>query len=267
MTGMSVTNPKTVPKWATDIFHQYLNKNERLTHVLRLSIGGISMIRARHNALKVLAEVDGTLDESEDQLAEAKKDMELAQVEVDHDYPLLHEQATIALWSSLEALVRSFLASWLMHVPEAWHTEAVKKLKVAIGEYESMSHAERCLWIVDLVDQQVSGPLRSGVTRFETLLQPFGLAGAVPDECQRSLYELCQVRNALVHRNGIADKKLVEACPWLNLTVGEPLNVSHKMWRSYNATLGEYVLELIQRVRVHFGVGRYEPPSKDESAE
>lgn len=254
----SVSHQKAVPQWAAGIFHEHLDKNERLTHVLRLSIGGIRMIRGRHKALKILAEVEGTIDKSADAIAGAQKDMELAQREVDHDFPLLHEQATIALWSALEAMVRSFLASWLANVPEAWHTDAVKKLKVAIGEYESMEQTERCLWIVDLVDQQVSGPLRSGVTRFETLLQPFGLSGPVQDECQRALYELCQVRNALVHRSGVADKKLVEACPWLNLVPGQSLNISHKMWGAYNSALGEYTLEIVQRVRVHFGVVRYE---------
>lgn len=258
MQNTSAPPKGALPVWAKNIFQEFLDKNERLTHVLRLSIHGICMVRARHNLLSVLAEVKGTDDVSEEEISDARKDMELAQREEDHDFPLLHEQATIALWSSLEALVRSFLACWLTHMPEAWQVEAVKKLKVSIGEYESLEHSERCLWIVDLVDQQVSGPLRSGVTRFETLLQPFGLSGPVDVECQRALFELCQIRNALVHRSGIADKRLLQACPWLKLEAGQALRVTHEMWKTYNASLATYTLELIQRVRVHFGVGRYE---------
>ncbi|WP_206597354.1 hypothetical protein [Pseudacidovorax intermedius] len=242
-----------------------MDKNERLVHVLRLSIGGISMVRGRHNALKVLAEVDGKLDDAALELKRAEEDKELAQREVDNDFPLLHEQATIALWSSLEALVRSFAAKWLENTPQAWTSEAIKKLRVRVGEYESLEPTDRCLWIVDLLDQEVGGPLRNGVTRFESLLEPFGLSGALEQDHQRTLFELSQVRHALVHRSGIADRRLVDACPWLGLKPGDNLNVSHAMWRKYQDAVSHYVLEIIQRVRVHYGLGRYEvkpsPPS------
>lgn len=259
MSELQPPQQNQLPEWVATTFGEFLDKNERLTQVLRLSIGGIHMLRGRHQALKVLAEVDGKLEDVKEELLRAEKDKELAQREVENDFPLLHEQATIALWSSLEALVRSFLAKWLANVPAAWQSEAVKKLKVKLGDYEALEPQERCLWIVDLVDQEVSGPLRSGITRFESLLQPFGLAGPVDEGCQKALYELSQVRHALVHRSGIADKKFVDACPWVGAVPGSPLVVTHRMWRSYNESLAHYVLEIIQRVRVHFGVGRYAP--------
>jgi hypothetical protein len=56
--------------------------------------------------------------------------------EVDSDFPLLHGQSTIAMWSSLEAWVRSFVANWLANEPEAWQAEAVQKLKIRLGELE-----------------------------------------------------------------------------------------------------------------------------------
>lgn len=257
MSELQPSQQSQLPEWVTATFGEFLDKNERLTQVLRLSIGGIHMLRGRHQALRVLAEVDGKLEDVKEELLRAEKDKELAQREVENDFPLLHEQATIALWSSLEALLRSFLAKWLANVPAAWQADAVKKLKVKLGDYEALEPQERCLWIVDLVDQEVSGPLRSGITRFESLLQPFGLAGPVDEGCQKALYELSQVRHALVHRSGIADKKFVDACPWVGAAPGSPLVVTHRMWRSYNESLAYYVLEIIQRVRVHFGVGRY----------
>jgi hypothetical protein len=223
------------------------------------------MIRARHGAIKVLAEVDGKLEDAALELKRAEEDKLLAQREVDNDFPLLHEQATIALWSSLEALVRSFAAKWMEEVPAAWRTDAVKKLRVRVGDYESLEIADRCLWIVDLLDQDVGGPLRNGVTRFESLLEPFGLSGPVDQACQKALFELSQVRHALVHRSGIADRRLVDACPWLGLQPGDEMKVSHAMWRRYEQAIAQYVLELIQRIRVHHGLERYDhnPPLQE----
>lgn len=249
---------KEFPAWAGELFRQFLDQHERLTQVLHLSIAGIAMVRGRHQAIKVLAEIDGSLADSEQKLKRAEREKELAQREVDSDFPLLHEQATIALWSSLEALVRSFVAHWLANTPEAWAVESVKKLRVKIGDYEPLGLFDRCLWITDLVDQEVSGPLRNGVKRFESLLEPFGLSGRVEAECQKTLFELSQVRHVLVHRRGIADPKFISACPWLNLKSGDEIRVSHGMWIDYSNATGAYVLELIQRTRSHFGLGRYE---------
>lgn len=117
--------------------------------------------------------------------------------------------------------------------------------------------ADRCLWVVDLLDQDSAGPLRAGVTRFETLLQPLGLTGAFPEEGSKTLFELSQVRHVIMHRRGRADRRLIEACPWLGVAAGDRVRISHEMWQRYNAAVGEYVLELIQRVREAFGLKRY----------
>jgi hypothetical protein len=254
-----------LPAWAAQVFRECLDKHDRLFQVLHLSMAGISMVRGRANALKVLAEVDGKVADAEAKLKRAEAEKELAQREVDHGFPILHEQATIALWGSLEALVRTLLAKWLEHKPEAWKCESINRIKVKIGDYETLERQEKCLWIVDLIDQEADGPLRAGIERFERLLKAFGLDGPVVEDSRRALYELSQVRNVLVHRSGIVDRKLSGACPWLNLPVGQPLIVSHKMWRQYQDAFGQYVLELIQRVRVHFGVGRYLPDNANQN--
>jgi hypothetical protein len=223
-------------------------------------MSGISMMRAVPKAITALAATEPGLENAERRMERAEKDKELAQREVDHDFPLLHEQATIALWSELEALVRSFLARLLASSPAAWQCDAVKKLRVKLGDYVDLEALDRCLWIVDLIDQELSGSLRSGVTRFENLLQPFQLSGPVEADCQKALFELSQVRNVLVHRSGIADRRLLDSCPWLDLKTGDQLRVTHGMWLKYDGAVGVYVLELIQRTRVYFGLPRHEPP-------
>ncbi len=131
----SPSAPKSLPRWVADLFNQHLDKHERRTHVLRLSMSGISMMRAVPKAIAALAAAEPGLENAERRMERAEKDKELAQREVDHDFPLLHEQATIALWSELEALVRSFLARLLANNPAAWQCDAVKKLRVKLGDY------------------------------------------------------------------------------------------------------------------------------------
>ena len=251
-----------LPDWATKPFYEFLDHKRDLAQVLLLSINGISMLRGRYQAIKVLREIEDEGAETCDELKAAAEQKTLAQREVDKGFPLLHEQATVFLWGSLEALIRSFVASWLGNRQEAWQSPDVKKLKVNLGDYEALDPGDRCLWVVDLLDKATGAPLRVGVNRFDELLRPFGLQGPFPDDAKKTLFELSQVRNALMHRRGRADRRLIDACPWLELSPGDQIEISHKMWRRYNSVVGMYVLKLIDRVGEAFGFERLDLKDK-----
>ncbi|MGP8175791.1 MAG: hypothetical protein ACLP7O_14760 [Terracidiphilus sp.] len=253
-----------LPAWIHELFNDFLDHQENIGLVLHLSMNGISMLRGRHQAMKVLSELGEDPTISSEDIERAEKERDLAQKELDNDFPLLHEQATVAAWSSLEALIRRFVALWLSNRPEAWQTEQIGRLKVRVGDYESLSQIDRCLWITDLLDQEVAGPLRNGVSRFECLLQPFGLGGSLPEDIQKQLFELSQIRHVIVHRRSKADKRLLDACSWLPFKLGDRVRVTHGMWTAYDGAVGAYVLELIQRIRVKYGIRRYVYPTSPQ---
>lgn len=253
---------KEIPDWARQIVQQHLDQSKRRENVLRLSVNGISVARSHVAVLEALAKLDEL--EDEDKLKEhkrriemAKMDGEFAQKEVDSGFPILFEQSLIAVWGALEVLARNLVAHLLFHIPELKQKEAVRKIKVKIGDYETLDPLERCLWIVDLLDQELSAPLKAGINRFESLLEPFGLGGSVSKEAGKKLFELSRIRNLLVHKNGIADRQFVEACPWLGYKVGDVVTVNKQSWDKYQSAHYEYVLEIIQRLRVYFGLERY----------
>ena len=244
-------------------FEEFIEDVAELATVLHLSMNGIAMLESRHaisKAVQPFLEIEDEEQETE-RLAEAERESELARTEVENGFPVLHRQATVSLWSHLENLIRSFLAHWLTRRPSAWKADVVRKLRVRVGEYHSLKPFERSMWIVDLLDKELAGPLRSGVNRFEAILTPFGLSGPVDETCRRTIYELSQVRNAIVHRRARADRTLVNACPWLDLKVGSEIVVSHRAWRGYQEAVLQYVHELIFRVRDVYGIER---PGKDE---
>ena len=104
---------------------------------------------------------------------------------------------------------------------------------------------------------------RFGVNRIEVLLSVMGLPGQeIPEEVKRNIFEMQQVRNTIVHRGSIADKRLVEACPWLGLVPGAIIRVTHEDYRRYVRSVDDYVVGLINRARAHFGL----PPVPDSPA-
>jgi len=254
---------KGLPKWAATPFHDFLDHQHQLGYLLELSITGISMLRAVPRAVEVLGPDEGETGERHSERVEhAHKVAQLAQREVDSGFPLLHAQATVSLWSSLECLVCGFLADWLANKPDALNLEPVRKTRISLGEYEAMAPDQRRHYIIELLEREVHAPFRQGVDRFEALLGVFGLSGPVDDDTKRDLFELSSVRNVLVHRRGIADTRFVKACPWLDLKPGDTVAVSHDNFHRYMGSTTRYIVTLIKRVRAALGL----PPDVDDSA-
>ena len=244
------------PEWATQPFQDFLDFIKRLLEVVELSTTGISILRGMPRLVEVLASVKEVHDTpvAKGKLDRARRQAELAEREASTGFPLIHAQATVSLWGALEDLLRTFVASWLQHVPAALLNPPLSTCKVAIGDYERLSPEEKGLFMADLLDRAINGSLKLGVTRFETLLEPLGLSGAIADDIRRDIFELSQVRHVIAHRRGIADRRLAEACPWLPLAVGKPVIVTHNDIHRYHTAVGLYVTELIYRVGEHFGV-------------
>jgi hypothetical protein len=166
-------------------------------------------------------------------------------------FPMLFEQAMVSLWGALECLIRDFLVNWLANDSTAMHIDAVRNIKISLADYEGLSEEDRYYYIVEMLEQHIKAPLKQGVTRFENVLGIFDLSGPVDEEVRKTLFELCNVRNVLVHKRGIADKRLVDACPWLGLDLGDKVVVTDDMFVKYFGVVTKYVMILANRVRDH----------------
>jgi hypothetical protein len=241
--------------WATQPFKDLLEQVERLNQLLHLSARGISVLQAMPGLVKAIADIEETHEDSTTQEAmeQSRREADLARREIAEGFPLLHANHALALWSCLEATIRSFIALWLENKKDALQADAVQKLRVRIGEYEPLKGEERFFYILDRLEQESSAPLRGGINRFETILEPFGLSGSVDETVQRNLFELSSVRNCIMHRGGKADRRLIEACPWLGLLAGQSIIINSQATNRYVRSVMNYVTELLARVGEHFG--------------
>lgn len=243
------------PAWATAAFERFLDQTERLWNVTRLSCRGISLLRSIPNTVETLAAIKGQEDapDHKDQLERARRDAELAQREVDADFPLVFSHAIVTLWSLLESMTRATVVAWLKNDRSTYAAEAIAKLRVRIGEYEQLSNDDRFHYVAELLEGEVGAGIRNGVERFEALLKPFGLDGQIPDGLRRDVFEFGQVRNTIVHRGGITDRQLASACPWLGFSVGTDLPITKEHFYRYQEAAHSYVVVLMCRVGAKFG--------------
>src|SRR5205807_809084 len=107
---------------------------------------------------------------------------------------------------------------------------------------------ERAELMAGALRQKLSIAFKPGIARFEEILQPFGLAAAVPAVIKQILLELASVRNVLVHKNGIADTRFLDACPWLKLVRGTRVVLTPKRFQMYDVAAHWYMLALASRI-------------------
>lgn len=245
-----------VPGWASTPLGTFVDDQIEAGQLLQLAMSGISVLRAMPQGLAALAKYDpdkfgGT--EGEGHRDGVRRNAELADREVSRDFPMLHAQAVVSLWSSLEVLIRDLLALWLQNRPETLQRDSFKRLRVRVAEYEALTTEERSAYLVEMLEQELQASLKPGAGRFECLLDAIGLGGGLPDGVRKRLLELSQIRNVLVHRRGVVDKRFTERCPWINVSVGKTLVVSDASLTNYHIAAMAYSMIIVQRLSSNFG--------------
>jgi hypothetical protein len=251
--GTSSTTARA-PAWALSPFEALVDYVENLWDVLHLSLDGISMLRARPGAIKALAYGKEEDADTASKLSWATKIAELAQREVDNGFPIVRAQFVVALWGSMESFLDRFAAQWIINRPETLKSDPWCNLRVRIGEYEQCDSEQKAQFVVENLEQSLGSHLRQGVNRFETVISALGIVGnPASDDVKRAIFELQQVRNVIVHKQGVADRRTCTTCPWLNLTTGQRVQITNATCRMYYEGVMAYAVELIFRTSEFFG--------------
>lgn len=265
--SVEISNRK-IPKRFTKHFREALHSHETLMKIIHISERGIGVLRGIPKVVKVLADIHGKGEHpsTAKELAKAESHAALAATEIAKDFPVLHGLAVAALWSWLEHLVKGFLALWILDRHDAVHVAAVQRLRVKIGDYLQLQKVDQAYFLVNLLEQDLASPLKRGANRFESLLEPFGLSGPLPEGCAQKIFELQQIRNAIVHRNGLADRKLKVDCPTLKLRLNHPVHISRAMLKEYSEASLSLLIAILYRVGDRYGVDLRSKTERNDKA-
>lgn len=171
---------------------------------------------------------------------------QFAQEETQKETPYLHSLLAIRLWSILETAVDDLVGQRLLR-PECHQHPRLKKVKGHLFEFVSLDEDDKLEFLVESLKQELSSSLQVGIGRFEGLLDVVGFGGSVHEDVRFVLLELSQIRHAVVHRNGTADKKLLKQCPWLHYQKGDAIEITEDQYGAYLASSLIYLSELAKR--------------------
>lgn len=173
-----------------------------------------------------------------------RKIEEIAASEVSLDFPLLHSAGTVLLWGALESAFRDFVVRWLTCYPLARQVPELKKVRVSVAEYE-FREEDRMRYLAEILERDLAAALRPGVGRFDCILKPFGIHPKIDEAHRRNLLELAALRNVIVHRAGVADERLRELCPWLELEIGQTVSIRAGAFDRFVQASSYYVAAII----------------------
>jgi len=253
----------SMPRFVANPLLTFLDYVDQSGRLLQLSIEGISMLMASPTIVEVLKQTDIKTyspaeamrrdEEFRRSLDTANARADFARKEREAGFPLLHAHALVGAWGAWEAAIEDTLIAILLKEEDLLRGEAFSKVRIPLAEFELLDKEGIRRLIEELNRGQGIGR-GQGVEGSETLLNLVGLSGAVDSQIRKTIWEMHHIRNVIVHRRSVADRRLVQACPWLNLQVGDQVVVSHDAFGSYYGALHEYLMIIVRRLGVKYDV-------------
>jgi len=247
-----------IPQYAGGPMNRFLDTYKLAMQLLHLSMRGIGLLQSMPEVFEALVQVENRhspeeKDQYEKDLVVARQEAQLAVEQEKQGFPLLHAHTLVTIWGALEAAIEDVLLGILMNEPHILHGASFPKIKITLGDFENLDKEDRMrLVLSELCRDQGQGRRARGVDYFEVMLQPFGLSDAVDAEIKKNLWTVHNLRNAVVHRSFLADRRLVEACPWLLLKPGDPIIITHEMLHEYASACPAYVSTITKRIDIKY---------------
>jgi hypothetical protein len=258
-----------VPEYALQPMKDLLRYVQECERLLDISIRGISVLRAMPQAINAIAKAEGDhcSEEHQRSLKHSQELATFAQNEVDSGFPLLHSHTLVGVWGALEAAVEDMLVGILTNEPQLLASESFAKIKITLADFELLDREDRMrLLLQELARSQGATP-RQGIDKFEALLRMFDLSGPFDDQFKKILWEMHNVRNVIVHRRSLADRRLVKNCPWLFLKAGDSVVITHDALHGYSVAVLTYLTDIINRLceRYHAGSNDNDMPTPSKN--
>lgn len=182
-----------------------------------------------------------------EQLTKAENLKKIAEVHIEQDFDYLYSLAVVKIWSVLESSVENIVLQCLQRPSECKDMKTINDLRGPLIEFLNADQDERADFLLSELKVTTKSALKTGVAVFEALLEPVGMAGGHNEEVRRVILELQQTRHVIVHRQCLADKRFMDRCPWVGVTVGQPLVTGRNQFIRYARAILLFDIEICQR--------------------
>jgi hypothetical protein len=247
---------KLLPAYVADPLQGFLDYWKESTDLLHATMRGISTLRAMPKIQAILMKVKDSQESEEEnkKLAQTKDVAEFAKRECELGFPLMHAHTVVGCWGAIETTVEDVVVGILMNEPEVLRSDTFSRIRIPLAEFEVLDKEQRMRVLITELSRNSAGGRKQGLAGFEAILASVHLDGAVDETIKKTIWEMHHVRNVIVHRGSLADKRLVDNCPWMDLKIAKKVTVSHQMLAQYGEALARYIVLLLKRACGRYGI-------------
>jgi hypothetical protein len=239
----------------SEIFHaffDYLEEIDRMLNITTFSLHGMKgrgelaevATRGRRGQKNPFLTTEKLDEDGERYVQQVRKLEELALSQAADDFLMLYAHASVLLWSSLEATIPDLVVQALSENRQILENAAFLKVKLPVAVLNAQPE-DQIASVISELERQMNAPLKRGVGRFSVLLDAVGLGFEIDEDSRRTLLELSQARNNIVHRFSVVDKHFKDACPWLLYQPGDRLKITCEDYMRYKTAVVSYVRRIV----------------------
>jgi len=240
------------------LFSDYHDEIIKLIHFVTVCRRGITMGARATQIDNLMTRIKERLGEkpsviekndAEPSFMDLKEIESFSKYESDKGFPYLYGLASVRLWGIIESLVDDIILTSLKDTKKIHKYEIVQNLKGPLLEFSSSTPDQQAEYLASEIKLSLRASLKLGIGRFETIVECVGLSGRIDKIVRKVFLELSQVRNLVVHKSSVVDKKFQDICPWLKSKVGQPLVLTASDFGLYTSVADWYLLELLIRTK------------------
>jgi hypothetical protein len=192
----------------------------------------------------------------------ASDDAKFAREEVARGFPVLLAHSTVSIWCAVETMLDDLLAASILNIPNALNLITTKHAlprfaTITANESEAMELVRawaRSLKSTDIID------------RYNAMLGIFDFDVKLDDHQKQTLAELNEVRNLILHRKSIVDKKFVKKISGTNCVIGQQYIIDREKFLSFYDAASAFTIRLLDRVTHSPWIQRSRPERVDIGA-
>lgn len=180
--------------------------------------------------------------------------MRIADKEIGDAFITSYSEAIVTIYSIVEAAVSNVARLIFPLVPEVAEHDKFKKASIPFAKIIGMDTENIYEYFYELYEREVTQGGKYGYNRFDAILKPLNIetSGKLKNNQANDIFELAQVRNVVVHKLGIADKKFIEIFPNFGIQSGSRIVIKQEQFKKYYMACRDFVLAIVTSVEERF---------------
>jgi len=225
---------------------QYIGEEIIQTTVLQRSIINLSGMQAFLNLAKgTFVKNKKALEGIEFLIKEQRFLEEKSKELISSNYNSINSHSLVNLWASIETAIEDTIVYVFMYAPDALcdlESNGYNIKKFLSGEFTEESSRK----LYRSYEGQVRKSERSIGSAYSRMMEVLGLKVDLSDSEKSMLAEINAIRNCIMHRGGILDKKAAHDIVSNRHCVGQKIKVSNELYLEYYEVISKFASTLLR---------------------